>query len=99
MSALWPLGQAELLCAAQPHIALGPLKGQSTHTWIQDTNCIPGDPTVALQAHHLIVCTCVILKLPFAMRLDASSLPRENVLSLSLIRPKNVSLEPPIPRT
>ena len=31
MSALWPLGQAELLCAAQPHIALGPLKGQSTH--------------------------------------------------------------------
>ena len=87
------------VCCSTSHCAWSTKGPEYTHTWIQDTNCIPGDPTVALQAHHLIVCTCVILKLPFAMRLDASSLPRENVLSLSLIRPKNVSLEPPIPRT
>lgn len=30
-------------------------KRATVHTWIQDTNCIPGDPTVSLQAHHLIV--------------------------------------------
>ena len=68
---------AEPLCAAQPHIALGPLTGQNKlmDSWIQDTNCIPGDPTVALQAHRLIGWACVMPKLP-AMRLDASSLPR-----------------------
>ena len=85
--------------AAQPHIALGPLKGQSTHMDSRYKLYPWGSNGLHCKAHHLIVCTCVIPKLPFAMRLDASSLPRENVLSLSLIRPKNVSLEPLIPRT
>lgn len=72
MSALWPLGQAELLCAAQPHIALGPQKGHSTHMdsryklYPWGSNGITASPPPYC---------CVIPKLPFAMRLDASSLP------------------------